>query len=230
MTIDLPTLWIAPRGRAPFSASFASPTPNSVVVLTSELEHGEIVDLEILGARFRGHVAFVLRQPIDLAVIALAPGFPDRASFREMIDRTPMMNDRTFAFEDHAATVLSRTEPSARAADLEDTERTGDRTTSAAPVVELPVLDPVTLAVRFASRDQYRAQHRANISRGSIVARSPPFPSGARRALEVSVPGDSVRVECKVAFNGQGVVAFTIVDPDRTRARLEALTLDVFEP
>jgi hypothetical protein len=88
---------------------------------------------------------------------------------------------------------------------------------------ELPLLESDGVTLRFSSIHQYKAQHKANIAHGGIIARSGPIPIGTQKFIGILIPGkDRYTVSARVTFIGAGTVGFGIDSFPIHRAQLKA--------
>lgn len=88
---------------------------------------------------------------------------------------------------------------------------------------DLPLLENDGVTLRFASADQYRSQHKANIAHGGIIVRSSPLPIGTQKFLGVEIPGrERYTISARVTFIGDGTVGFVIDSFPIHKAQLKA--------
>ena len=88
---------------------------------------------------------------------------------------------------------------------------------------DLPLLESDGVTLRFATADQYRAQHKANIAHGGIIVRSMPLPIGTQKFLGIEIPGrDRYTISARVTFIGDGTVGFVIDSFPIHKAQLKA--------
>jgi hypothetical protein len=89
---------------------------------------------------------------------------------------------------------------------------------------ELPQLENDGVTLRFASLNQYRVQHKANIAHGGIIVRSAPLAIGTQKFLVLLIPGrERYTVSARVTFIGDGTIGFVIDSFPMHKTQLKSL-------